>query len=123
MKRYAQSLKNNSKAFHALINTALWEAGVYANTHHDDIIITSNSFDEHLSHIRHVLDRLRLANLTARASNTQFARKETKCLAFVMGNGRIAPDLNKRQLKISQFALRRNQFWRFWGHGLLPSTH
>ena len=68
---------------------------MYANTHQDDIIITSESFEEHLSHIRDVLERLRLANLTARASKTQFAREETKCLGFVMGNGIIALDLDK----------------------------
>ena len=31
---------------------------MYANTHQDDIIITSDSFEEHLSHIRDVLGRL-----------------------------------------------------------------
>ena len=36
-----------------------------------------------------------MTNLTARASNTQFAREETKCLGFVVGNCKIAPDLDK----------------------------
>ena len=46
----------------------------------NDIIITSDSCDEHLSHIYYVLERLKFekklkfANLTARASETQFAR-------------------------------------------------
>ena len=68
MKRYATGFKNSSKTFQALMNKVLWGAGVYANTHQDDIIITSDSFEEHLSHIRDVLERLRLTNLTARAS-------------------------------------------------------
>ena len=63
-----QGLKNSSKTFEALMNKVLWGAGVYANTHHDDITITSDSFKEHLSHICDFLERLRLANLTARAS-------------------------------------------------------
>ena len=97
---------------------------MYANTHHHDIIITSDSFEEHLSHMRDVLERLRLANFTARASKTQFAREKTKCLEFVVGNGKLAPDLDRsRSLKISLSALRRNHFWRSWSHGLLPSTH
>ena len=33
-------------------------------------------------------------NLTARASKTQFARNETKCLGFVVGNDKITPDLD-----------------------------
>ena len=36
-----------------------------------------------------------MASLTARASKTQFAREETRCLGFVVGNGKIAPDLDK----------------------------
>ena len=90
-----QGLKNSSKTFQALMNKVLWGAGVYANTHQDHIIITSDSFEEHLSHIRDVLERLRLANLTARASKTQFAREETKCLGVVVGNGKNAHDLEK----------------------------
>ena len=73
----------------------LWVTGAYANTHQDDIIITSDSWFENLSYIPDVLERLRLANLTARACRTQFARKETKGLGFVVGNGKIDPDLDK----------------------------
>ena len=90
-----QRLKSSSKTFQALMNKVLLGAGVYANTHQDDIIITSDSFEEHPSQIRDILERLRLANLTARASKTQFAREETKCLGFVVGNCKIAPDLDK----------------------------
>ena len=68
---------------------------MYANTHQDDIIITGDYFEEHPSHISDVLERLRLANLTARAPKTQFGREETKCIGFVVGNGEIAPDLDK----------------------------
>ena len=68
---------------------------MYANTHQDDIIIRSDSFEEDLSHIRDVLERLRLVIWTARASKTQFAREEAKCLGFVVGNGEITPDLDK----------------------------
>ena len=71
------------------MNKVLWGAGVWY------IIITSDSFEEHLSHIRDVLERLRLANLTVRASKTQFAREKSKCLGFVVGNWKIAPDFDK----------------------------
>ena len=73
-----QGLKSSCKTFQALMNKVLWGAGVYANMHQDDIIITSDSFEEHLSHIRDVLERMRLANLTARASKPHFAREEMK---------------------------------------------
>ena len=98
------------------MNKVLWGSGVYANTHQDDIIITSDSWEAHLSHIRYVLERLRLANLTARASKTQFAREETKCLGFVVGNGKIAPDPDKvKDNENFQFTLLINQLWYFLG--------
>ena len=90
-----QGLKHSSKTFQALKNKVLWGACAYTNTHQDDIIITSDSWEAHLSHIRDVLERLRLANLTARASKTQFAREETKCLGLVVGNCKIAPNPDK----------------------------
>ena len=77
--------KNSSKTFQALMNKMLLGADLYASKHQDDFIITSDSFEEHVSHIRDVLERLRLANLTARASKTQFAREDMKCLGFVVG--------------------------------------
>ena len=89
------------------MSKVLWGAGMYANTHQDDIIITNDSFEEHLSHIRDVLERFRLANLTLRASKIQFTREETKSLGFVVGNGKIAPELGKIK------AIEKNQFWRF----------
>ena len=66
MECYAPGFKNSAKTFQALMNRVLWGAGMYANTHQDDIIITSDSFEEHVSHIHDVLERFRLANLTAK---------------------------------------------------------
>ena len=84
---------------------------MYANTHQDDIVITSDSFKEHL---RVVLERLRFANLTARAPKTQFAGGETKCLGFVVGNGNIALDLDKvKAIENVPVCTSRNQSWRF----------
>ena len=77
------------------MNKVLCCAGAYANTHQDDIIITSDSWEAHLSHIRGVLERLRLVNLHARATKMQFTREKTKCLEFVMEKGKIVTDHNK----------------------------
>ena len=115
-----QALKNGSKTFQALMNKVMWGAGVYANTHQDDTIITSDSFEEHLSHIRDVLERLRVANLAARASKTQFAREEIKCLRFMVKMAKVLLTLTRsRPLKLSRSALSRNQFWRFWGSRII----
>ena len=49
----------------------------------------------HLSHIRDILQRLRFANLTAKAYKRKFVRENTKCLEHVVGNGKIAPKPHK----------------------------
>ena len=64
----------------------------YANLHQDDIIITSDTWSEHIMHIRDVLQRLRDVNLVANASKTQFARAETKVLSVIVGNVVIRPE-------------------------------
>ena len=120
-----QGLENSSKTFEASMNKVLWGAGVYANTYQNDIIITSDSFEDHLSHIRDVLERLRFVNLTARASKMQFARVRTKCLGFVVGNRKIAPDLDKVKAieNIPVSTSKKSVLAFLGGHGLLPSTH
>ena len=68
---------------------------VYENTHQDNIINTSDSWDAHLNHICDILQRLRFANLTAKAYKTKFVRENTKYLEHVVGNGKIAPKPHK----------------------------
>ena len=97
MERHATWIKNSSKTFQALMNKVLWGAEAYANTHHDDIITTSDSWEEHLSHICDILKSPTWANLTARASKTQFAREETKYFGFLEGNHKIALDPDKAE--------------------------
>ena len=48
-------LKNASKTFQRLMDKVLRGAEKYANSHQDDIIITSDTWSEHIMHIRYVL--------------------------------------------------------------------
>ena len=47
--------KNASKTFQRLMDKVLRGAKKYANSHQDDIIITSDTWSEHIMHIRDVL--------------------------------------------------------------------
>ena len=67
----------------------------YANSHQDDIMIISDTWSDHIVHIRDGLQRLCDVNLVANASKTQFARAETKLLGLIVGNGVIRPDHEK----------------------------
>ena len=62
--------------------------GVYL----DDIIIFSETWTEHLQHVRQVLLRLRDNHLTAKPVKCQFGMRECFYLGHIVGNGQVRPD-------------------------------
>ena len=65
--------------------------------HYLDDVIYSESFEEHLEHIRLVLERLRQAGLTVKPQKVVFATNEISFLGHVVSPGcvRIDPDRTK----------------------------
>ena len=61
----------------------------------DDIVIFSSTFEEHLSHISLVLDRLIKANLKAKPQKCMFAKKEVWFLGNILSKDGIKPDPGK----------------------------
>ena len=61
----------------------------------DDIVIFSESWEEHICHIREVLHRLRRSNLKAKAAKCQFGMKECMYLGHIVGNEQVKPDPEK----------------------------
>ena len=62
----------------------------------DDIIIFSETWEQHRVHIREVMQRLRKSKLTAKPSKCQFGMTECTYLGHVVGNGKVKVD----QLKV-----------------------
>ena len=67
----------------------------YLSAYLDDLVVFSNTWEEHLQHLRTVLQRLQEAGLTARLKKCQFAMKTCTYLGHVVGNGVIRPSLDK----------------------------
>ena len=61
----------------------------------DDVVVFSETWENHLSHIRGVLQRLRKYNLTAKPKKCQFGMHECIYLGHIVGNGQVKPDPNK----------------------------
>ena len=61
----------------------------------DDIIIFSRTFEEHLSRLSLVFDRLRQANLKLKPSKCHFAQTSVTFLGFVVSSEGILPDPDK----------------------------
>ena len=58
----------------------------------DDIVIFSDSFDEHIIHLEQVFKKLTEANLQAKLSKSEFGLKEVGFLGFIIGADGMKPD-------------------------------
>ena len=58
----------------------------------DDIVVYSDNYDEHLSHLNTVLQKISDAGLTVKAKKCKFAENQVKFLGFVVGNGTVETD-------------------------------
>jgi len=56
----------------------------------DDVIIFSASWEEHITHVRHVLEALAMAGLTAKYSKCCFGFRFLEYLGHVIGDGKVA---------------------------------
>jgi hypothetical protein len=63
----------------------------------DDVVIYSNSFEEHLEHVRLVLERLRAAGLTVKPDKVMFATKQISFLGHIVGVDGVRIDPERTQ--------------------------
>jgi len=75
-----------------LIDRVLKGAHKYGSALMDDIVIHSGSWDDHLKHVRDVLERLRSAGLTANIKKCVFASNNVRILGHVIRDGKIYCD-------------------------------
>ena len=57
----------------------------------DDIIIFSNTWDDHPRHPKLVFDRIKQANITVNKAKCVFASAEVEYLGLIVGLGKVAP--------------------------------
>lgn len=63
----------------------------------DDIVIYSDTWEQHLQHLQEVLLRLKNAGLTVNPQKCFITKTEVEYLGFVVGNGVIRPQVKKVQ--------------------------
>ena len=84
-------LRNAPATFQRLVQKVLLGLDEFTAAYLDDIIIFSNSWQEHIAHIREVLKRISQAGLTIKASKCEFATAEVEYLGHTIGLGKVAP--------------------------------
>ena len=90
-------LRNAPATFSRLVSKLLMGLESFCAAYLDDIIIFSDTWEEHLVHIRAVLTRIRSANLTLSPSKCHFAVAEVDYLGHHIGLGRVQPRAQKVQ--------------------------
>ena len=63
----------------------------------DDVLVFSDTWEEHLQHLRDLFTRLREANLVINLKKTVFAKATVTYLGHVVGQGQVLPDKAKVQ--------------------------
>lgn len=61
----------------------------------DDLLIVSNNFEEHLTHLLEVATNLKKAGLTINVKKSSFGLNKVKYLGYVVGNGTLQVDNEK----------------------------
>jgi len=90
--------------FQRLMDQVLHGLSDFTSAYLDDIVIFSETWEEHLKHLQMVLRRIQEAGLTINPDKCALAKKEIEYLGYVLGNGVIRPQVGKVQA-IKSFTL------------------
>ena len=88
-------LRSASQTFQRLLDSLLQAMRDFAAGYIDDIIIYSDSLEEHLDHIMQVLATLRRHGLIVNAQKSQIAQSEVNYLGHLIRKNSVAPLPNK----------------------------
>ena len=78
-----------------MMDRLLLGAKEFAAAYLDDLVIYSETWEDHLHHIKAIFQRLRAARLTAKPSKCQYAMQQCIYLGHVVGNETVCPEVSK----------------------------
>ena len=90
-------LQGAPATFQRLMDKVVQGLEPFSAVYLDDLVIFSKTWEEHLQHVREVLQRLRSAGLTAKAKKCQFGMAQCVYLGHIVGSGLVRPDPVKIQ--------------------------
>jgi hypothetical protein len=89
-------LTNAPASFQALINDTLKEfLDDFALAYLDDVMIFSKTLEEHIKHVRRVLEKLREKDLPVKLSKCEFHKHRIAFLGYIVSENGLAPDPEK----------------------------
>ena len=93
-KRMPFGLKNAPAHFQRIMNTLL-AAHTHAQSYIDDIVVYSQSFEDHITHLTQLFDILKEHRLTAKLQKCKFFQQTLNFLGHHIGKGQIQPQQAK----------------------------
>lgn len=81
--------------FQRLMDRVLQGCEEWSLAYLDDIVIHSNSWQEHLQHLKQTLKNIAAAGLTLNVGKCEWARQEASYLGYHLGKGQLCPQVNK----------------------------
>ena len=81
--------------FQRLMDNVLRGQQHFARAYLDDIVIYSRSWEDHLTHLQQVFDRLQDAGLTVKLAKCQFGMDDCSYLGHRIGAGTVRPEADK----------------------------
>ena len=110
-------LCNAPAAFMTIMNDVFRDyTGKFVSCYLDDILVYSDSWDEHLHQIELVLQRLRKNHLYAKLSKCVFGAREVEYLGFILRSGKLAMSRNKTEaIEVWQTPTSKKELQSFLG--------
>ena len=109
-------IKNAPAIFQDLMQRVLVDCREFASVYTDDIVIHSGTEEEHVEHIRLVLEALRKAGLTAKPSKCQWGSSTLEYLGQIVGKGLYnVSQCRVEMLKEYASPITRKQLKNFFG--------
>ncbi|XP_073668194.1 uncharacterized protein [Paramisgurnus dabryanus] len=81
--------------FQRLMDQVLQGCEGWSAAYLDDVVIYSNSWGEHLQHLKSTLQKIQNAGLTLNVDKCEWARQEARYLGYHLGNGQLRPQVDK----------------------------
>ena len=104
-------LSGAPSSFQRLMDKLIKGCEGFASAYLDDLVVFSNSWQEHLSQLRTVLNRTKEAGLTVKVGKCQFGTSKCVYLGHMVGNGSVEPELSKRHFHCRKRSVRYEGFW------------
>ncbi|KAM4549940.1 uncharacterized protein V3H82_019144 [Fundulus diaphanus] len=81
--------------FQRLMDRVLQGCGDCSAAYLDDVVIFSDTWEQHLQHLERVLGKIEQAGLTLNPAKCQWAKEEAQYLGYRLGRGEVRPQVDK----------------------------